>query len=153
MSLPFPIKRPYQLASLSSSPLCPLMVRKSRLSFKNSINNWTLFCLRWMPRSSLSVLCLFFCFVLFCLVNITFHLQHHISHCCSVAQTCLTMQHQGWQDTRLPCLSPFPGACSNSCSLSCDATQLSQPLSFPSPMTSIFPSIRVFSNELAFNIR
>ena len=40
------------------------MVRKSRLSFKNSINNWTLFCLRWMPRSSLSVLCLF---LLFCL--------------------------------------------------------------------------------------
>ena len=34
-----------------------------------------------------------------------------------------------------------------------DAIQLSHPLSSPSPPASIFPSIRVFSNELALCIR
>ena len=34
-----------------------------------------------------------------------------------------------------------------------DAIQPSHPLSFPSPLPSIFPSIRVFSNESALTIR
>ena len=33
----------------------------------------------------------------------------------SVAQSCLTLQAHGLQHARLPCLSPTPGACSNSC--------------------------------------
>ena len=33
----------------------------------------------------------------------------------SVAQSCLTLRPHGLQHTRLPCSSPTPGACSNSC--------------------------------------
>ena len=57
----------------------------------------------------------------------------------------------GLQHTRLPCPSPSPGACSNSCPLS-----LSIHLILFCPLLllpSIFPSIRVFFNELALRIR
>ena len=39
----------------------------------------------------------------------------------------------GLQHTRLPCPSPSPGACSNSCPLISDRIQPSHPLLFPSP--------------------
>ena len=54
------------------------------------------------------------------------------------------------QHTRFPCPSPSPGACSNSCPLSrrCHPSVICHPLLLP----SIFPSIRVFSNESAFHI-
>ena len=58
------------------------------------------------------------------------------------------------QHARLPCPSPTPGAYSNSCPLSqwCHSNHLilCRPLLLP---PSIFPSIRVFSNELHFRIR
>ena len=38
--------------------------------------------------------------------------------CCSVTKSCLTLWSHGWQHTRLPCPSPSPGVCSNSCPLS-----------------------------------
>ena len=38
--------------------------------------------------------------------------------CCSVVSLCLTLWSRGLQHARLPCLSPSPGACSNSCPLS-----------------------------------
>ena len=53
----------------------------------------------------------------------------------------------GLQDARLPCPLPTPGACSDSCLLSqwCHPTISScHPLLL---LPSIFPSIRVFSNE------
>ena len=58
-------------------------------------------------------------------------------------------QPHGRQRVRLPCLSLFPGVCSNSCPLSqwCRLI-LCCPL-----LPSIFPSIRVFSNESALHIR
>ena len=61
----------------------------------------------------------------------------------------------GLQHTRLPCSSPIPGACSNSCPLSwwCHPTVyliLSRPLLL---LPSIFPSIRLFSNESVLCIR
>ena len=60
----------------------------------------------------------------------------------------------GMQHSRLPCPSPTPRACSNSCSLSrwCYSTILSSyhPLLLPS---ALFPSIRVFSNESSHRIR
>ena len=59
----------------------------------------------------------------------------------------------GLQHTRFPCPSPSPRACSNSCPLSrwCHLTILSCcPLLL---LPSIFPSIRVFSNESALHIR
>ena len=38
--------------------------------------------------------------------------------CCSVTQLCLTLRSHGLQHARLPCPSPTPRACSNSCPLS-----------------------------------
>ena len=45
-----------------------------------------------------------------------------------------SLQSHGLQHARLPCPSPTPGACSNSCP-SIDAIQPSHPLSSPSPPT------------------
>ena len=59
----------------------------------------------------------------------------------------------GLQHARLPCPSLSTRACSNSCPLSwwCHPTISScHPLLL---MPSIFPSIRVFSNELALHVR
>ena len=55
------------------------------------------------------------------------------------------------QHTRLPCPSPTPRACSNSCPLSrwCYLILCHPPLLLP----SIFPSIRVFFNESILHIR
>ena len=60
----------------------------------------------------------------------------------------------GLQHTRLPCPSPFPGVCSNSCLLSqwCHPTILILCHSFLL-LPSVFPSITVFSNKLALHIR
>ena len=57
---------------------------------------------------------------------------------------------QGLQHTRLPCPSPTPGACSNSCPLSqrCHPTISSSVIPFSSCPQSI-PSIRVFLNGSA----
>ena len=54
----------------------------------------------------------------------------------------------------LPCPSPFPGACSNSCPLSwwCHPTISSSVIPFSSCLQS-FPEIRVFSNASALRIR
>ena len=50
----------------------------------------------------------------------------------SFAQSCLTLQPLGLQHTRLPCPSPTPGACSNSCPLSrwCHSTNSSSVVPF-----------------------
>ena len=57
----------------------------------------------------------------------------------------------GLQHTWPPCPSPTPGVYPNSCPLSqwCHPTISSS----PSPLTSTFPSIRVFSNESVLHIR
>ena len=64
-----------------------------------------------------------------------------------------SLRPHGLQHTRHPCPSPTPGAYSNSSLLSRYAIQTSHPLSFPSPLPSIFPSIRVCSNESVLRIR
>ena len=64
-----------------------------------------------------------------------------------------SLQPHGLQYARPPCLSPTPGVYSNSCPLSqwCHPTILScHPFLY---LPSIFPSIRVFSNELVLHIR
>ena len=65
-----------------------------------------------------------------------------------------SLRPHGLQHARLPCPSPSPGVCSNSCPLSqwwpSNHLTLCHPLL---PLLSIFPSIRVFSNELASNGR
>ena len=65
------------------------------------------------------------------------------------AQSCLTLlRPYGLQHTRLPCPSPSPRLCSNSCPLS--RCILCRPLLL---LPSMFPSTRVFPNELARRIR
>ena len=62
-----------------------------------------------------------------------------------------SLRPHGLQHARLPCSSPTPGASSNSCpSCQCHPTVSS---SRPLLLTSIFPSIRVFSNESVLHIR
>ena len=64
-----------------------------------------------------------------------------------------SLRPHGLQHTRLPCPSPAPGDCSNSCPLSVmpfNHLILCHPLLL---LPSIFPSIRVFSNESALCIR
>ena len=63
-----------------------------------------------------------------------------------------SLQSHGLQHSRLPCPSPIPGTCSNSCPLSrwCHPTiSSSYPLLLP---PSAFPSIRVFSSESTLHI-
>ena len=72
---------------------------------------------------------------------------------CSVAKSYPTLRHHGLQHTRPPCPSPSPGACSNS---SIESVMPSNHLSLCCPLLllpSIFPSIRVFSNESTLHIR
>ena len=63
-----------------------------------------------------------------------------------------SLRTRGLQYARLPCPSPTPWASSNSFWVG-DAIQPSHPLSSPSPLPSIFPSIKVFLNESALQIR
>ena len=64
-----------------------------------------------------------------------------------------SLQPHELQHVRPPCPSPTLGVYPNSCPLSRWCHQLSHPLSSPSPPASVFPSIRVFSNESALCIR
>ena len=79
--------------------------------------------------------------------------KYLMSYCCHlVAQSCPTLRPHGLQHARLPCPSPSPAARSNSCPLSLwrhPPISSCRPLLLP----SIFPSIRVFSNESALCIR
>ena len=58
----------------------------------------------------------------------------------------------GLQHARLLCPSVSPGVCSNSCALSREC-YLTSHLYLLLLLSSIFPSIKVFSNELALGIR
>ena len=59
-----------------------------------------------------------------------------------VAQLCSTLQPHGLQHTRLPCPSPSPWICSNSCPLSswCHPTISSSVILFPSCLQSFLAS-------------
>ena len=76
--------------------------------------------------------------------------DNSVQFSCSVLSG--SLQPHGLQHARLPCISPILRACSNSCPWSwlCHPTISSCcPLLLP----SIFPSIRVFSNEPVIHIR
>ena len=47
-----------------------------------------------------------------------YHSLRPLLLCCSVTQSCPTLQPHGLQHARTPCPSPSPRACSNTCSLS-----------------------------------
>ena len=65
-----------------------------------------------------------------------------------------SLRPHGLQHARLPCPSPTPGACSNSCPLSrwCHPTISSSVVPFSSCLQS-FPASGFFSSELALRIR
>ena len=65
-----------------------------------------------------------------------------------------SLQPHGLQHSRLPCPSPTPRACSNSCPSGqwCHSTLSSSVIPFLL-LPSVFPCIRVFSNESVFHIR
>ena len=72
----------------------------------------------------------------------------------SAAQSCLTLcDPTDCRHTRLPCPSPTPGSCSNSCPSSgwCHATISSSVVPFSSHLQS--PSVGVFCNEPVLHIR
>ena len=73
--------------------------------------------------------------------------------CCSVVQSCLTLLPCGLQHTRLPCPSPSPGVCLNSCPLSrwCHPTISSSVVPFSSclqsfPESGSFPMSQLFTS-------
>ena len=72
--------------------------------------------------------------------------------CCSISQLSDSLQPHGLQHARLPCHSLSPEICSNSCPLSgwCYPTisSFAAPILF---LLSVFPSIRIFSNESALH--
>ena len=75
-------------------------------------------------------------------------------YCSSVAQSCPT--HWYPKDCSMQgftVLHHLPGLVQTHVHWVSDAIQPSHPLSSPSALASIFPSIRVFSNELALHIR
>ena len=69
------------------------------------------------------------------------------------ALSCPTLWSNELQYIRLTCPSPSTGVCSNSCPLNQGCYLISHPLPPFSPSASVFPSITVFSNELALHIR
>ena len=78
---------------------------------------------------------------------------HFFCCCCSVCKSCHTLQSYGLQQARLPCPSPSPGVCSNSCpsrqwsalTISFSATLFSFCLqSFPT--SGSFPMSRLFAS-------
>ena len=75
--------------------------------------------------------------------------------CCSVAQLCLTLCNaMDYSHAGLPCPSPYPEACFKFMSIELVMPPNHLPLCCPLLiLPSIFPSIRVFSNELTLWIR
>ena len=82
-----------------------------------------------------------------------YSLNSMICCCCSVSKSCLTLQPHGLQQARLPCPLRTLGAYSTHVHRVCDAIQPSHLLSPLLLLPSIFPSIRVFSNESVLYIR
>ena len=70
---------------------------------------------------------------------------------CSIVSN--SLWPHGLQHARLPCPSPSPEACSNSCPLSQWCHPPSHPLSPTLLLPSIFPSIMVSFNKSALRIR
>ena len=82
--------------------------------------------------------------------------QNLIKFCyCAVTQLCATLwDPHGWQHARLPCPSPSPRACSNTCPFSwwCQPAFSSPVIPFSS-CPQAFPASEFFSNESALCIR
>ena len=86
-------------------------------------------------------------------MDLFFFLSSHTQFSSVFSVMSKSLWPHGLQHTRLPCLSPTPGACSNSCPLSqwCHPTIILCCSLLLLPL--IFPSIRVFNNESVLRIR
>ena len=96
----------------------------------------------------------YLCSQLICLASSLTYNWHICCCCCSIAKLCLTLRPHGLQHARLPCPSPSPRVCSNSCPLlwwccpttSSSATPFSRYLqSFPASRS--FPISRFFASD------
>ena len=121
------------------------IIRSLRANYDNYFQwfcyHWTLFC---VFRDQFPIMNLLFCEIIY----MPFYTYLH--SCCSVAESCLTL----WNP--MDCSTPgFPVLHCAQTHIHCidDAIQPSHPLSPPFPPSSIFPSIKVFSNELVLHIR
>ena len=87
------------------------------------------------------------------LTTIIEHFEIKVQFSCSAVSD--SLWPHGHQHTRLSCPSPTPGACSNSCQSSrwCHPTISSSVIPSLLLLPSIFPSIRVFSDESVLHIR
>ena len=119
------------------------------------------------PHKKMEMINLFF--VLFCSTFLFEEWRLPMDHLSNVMKTlCLRLQVQfshslmsdslqphGLWYARLPCPSPTPGVCSNSCPLSqwWHPTISSSVIPFSSFLLSIFSSIRVFSSKSVLHIR
>ena len=106
-----------------STSYCAVKFFTCRWQFSRSIFMIVHLSVVWSQFSSVAQLCLTLCYPMDCS---TPGFSDHHQH------PELTQTHVHWVD---------------------DAIQPSHPLSFPSPLPSIFPSIKVFSNESALDIR
>ena len=74
-----------------------------------------------------------------------------VQYSCSVVPD--SLRPHGLKHTRLHCPSLSPGVCSDSCPLSWWYYPTISSCAAHFSLPSVFPSIKVFSNELAFHIR
>ena len=96
---------------------------------------WLLHCLFCYFSYKIYLFFFFFAFLVYLHLSVQFS--------CSFMSE--SLRPRGLQHTRLPCPSPTPGACSNSCPS--NHLILCRPLLLLPP---IFPNIRVFFSELSF---
>ena len=79
-----------------------------------------------------------------------YHLLHHCHHHCSVTQSCLTLcDPMDWSTPGFPVLYHLPEFAQTHVHWVGDAIQSSHPLLSLLLLPSVFPSIKVLSNELA----
>ena len=105
------------------------------------------------PGNYFSLLC-FFEFAFFWVHMVSGTVRICLSLCCSVAQSCLTLCNPMDCSTPIsPVLHYLPEFAQTHVHWIIDAIQPTHPLLPSSPLSSIFPSIRVFFNELALCIR
>ena len=82
------------------------------------------------------------------------HNWSKLAHCCSITKLCPALwDPMNGSMTGLPVLHYLPEFAQTHVHWVSDANQPSQPLSSPFLLPSIFPSIRVFSNESVLHIR
>ena len=98
---------------------------------------------------SFQILCLLGHICLFLIEDVS-----NYNSCCSVTQSCLTLCNpMDWAHQASLSFANLPELAQTHVHWVGDAIQSSHPQPSPSPLLSLFPSIRVFSNQSALHIR